>query len=135
MPAWIAKKVIVALSRGGRAPSDARVLVLGVTFKEDVSDIRNSKVIDLVRELRDYGVSVDVTDPEASSAQLEREYGLRLAEAGTGYDVIISTVAHAAYKSMTQAEIMGLGTDEVVLFDLKGLFPWGKTLGNRYWKL
>ena len=135
MPAWIAKKVIVALSREGRAPSDARVLVLGVTFKEDVSDIRNSKVIDLVKELQDYRVSVDVADPEAESTQLAREYGLTLAEPSGRYDVIISAVAHAKFKTMTQEDLLAWGTDEVLLFDLKGLFPWGRSLGNRYWKL
>ena len=135
MPAWIAKKVIVALSREGRAPSDARVLVLGVTFKEDVSDIRNSKVIDLVKELQDYRVTVDVADPQADSSQLEHEYGLRLTEPGDGYDVIISTVAHREYRALTEADVLALGTDEVLLFDLKGLFPWGRSLGSRYWKL
>ena len=135
MPAWIAKKVIVALSRQGRAPSDARVLVLGVTFKEDVSDIRNSKVVDLVKELQDYRVTVDVADPEAEATHLQHEYGLTLKEPSGEYDVIISSVAHSAYRRMSREEVLALGTAGVLVFDLKGLFPWGKSLGNRYWKL
>lgn len=135
MPAWIAKKVIVALSRAGRAPSAARVLVLGVTFKENVSDIRNSKVVDLVKELRSYRANVDVSDPHASSEQLSREYGLELVEPTSAYDVIVSTVAHREYRTMSRGKLMSMGTDDVLLFDLKGLFSWGHELGHRYWKL
>lgn len=136
MPAWIAKKVVVGLSRQGKGPSEAKVLILGVTFKEDVSDIRNSKVIDLARELRDYHISVDVCDPHADTAALNHEYGLELKTKPAGpYDVIVAAVGHKAYKNMTEGDVSAFAKTDFLLFDLKGLFPWGKSLGNRYWKL
>ena len=66
MPHFIAKKVVQALIENGRNPGECRVLVMGITFKEDVADIRNSKVVDLIRELEDYSITIDVIDPHAS---------------------------------------------------------------------
>jgi len=135
MPAWIAKKVIVGLSRQGKSPSESRALVLGVTFKENVSDIRNSKVVELVRELEDYHVKVDVADPFADSSQLEHEYMLSLSEPEGPYDVILATVAHTEYLSMKRSEIEALGKPDLQIYDVKGMFTWGKDLNDRYWKL
>ena len=135
MPAWIAKKVIVGLSRLGKAPSDCRALVLGVTFKEDVSDIRNSKVVDLVRALEEYRLSVDVADPHAESAQLEHEYGLRLTEPEGPYDVVVAAVRHADYRELGAGDLSAWLTEDALIFDLKGMFRWGRSLGDRYWKL
>ena len=135
MPAWIAKKVIVGLSRLGKAPSDCRALVLGVTFKEDVSDIRNSKVVDLVCALEEYRLSVDVADPHAESAQLEHEYGLRLTEPEGAYDVVVAAVRHADYRELGDGDLSAWLTEDALIFDLKGMFRWGRSLGDRYWKL
>ena len=135
MPAWIAKKVIVGLSRQGKSPSESRALVLGVTFKENVSDIRNSKVVDLVRELEDYHVQVDVADPFADSSQLEHEYKLKLSDPKGPYDVLLATVAHNQYLALTPDEIESLGTPDLQIYDVKGMFAWGTELGDRYWKL
>ena len=136
MAAWIAKKVVIGLSRQGKGPSDAKVLVLGVTFKEDVSDIRNSKVVDLVRELTDYHIDVDVSDPYADAESLMREYKLALLSAPTGpYDAVVAAVGHKEYTKLTQAKIETFTKPNFLLFDLKGLFSWGKELGTRYWKL
>ena len=135
MPAWIARKIVRGLSRRGTGPSEARVLILGVTFKENVSDIRNSKVVDLVRELREYHVAVDVADPHAEAAALKHEYGLDLAEPAGPYDVVVAAVKHDAYAELSRADIEALGTDDVTVYDLKGQFAWGPELGDRYWKL
>ena len=135
MPAWIAKKVIVGLSRQGKSPSESRALVLGVTFKENVSDIRNSKVVDLVRELKDYHIKVDIADPHASSRQLEKEYGLTTVEPSGKYDVILATVAHEDYRTMSQESVLNLGKGDLAIYDIKGMFPWGRQLKQQYWKL
>lgn len=136
MPAWVAKKIVMGLSRLGKAPSDARVLIQGVTFKEDVSDIRNSKVFDLIRELQDYRAITEVVDPHANLAQVEHEYGVKLTSAPQGpYDVIVLAVRHAAFAKTSRAEVEALGTPDVQIYDLKGLYGWGRDLGERYWKL
>lgn len=136
MPAWIAKKVVVELSSQSKSPGECRVLILGITFKEDVSDIRNSKVIELAKELADYHMKVDISDTHADASALKREYGLELKSSPTGpYDVIIAAVAHKEYKNMSETDVQSLAKSDFLLFDLKGLFPWGKTLNNRYWKL
>ena len=136
MPAWVAKKIVMGLSRDGKAPSDARVLVQGVTFKEDVADIRNSKVFDLIAELTDYRARVDVVDPLADPEHVRRAYGVELAERPTGpYDVVVAAVRHAGFAQTDRAEIEALGTEDLRIYDLKGLYPWGRELGDRYWKL
>ena len=137
MPAWVAKKVIIGLSRQGKAPSEARVLVLGITFKENVGDIRNSKVVDLIRELRDYQVKVDVVDPHADADQVRHEYQLEMISEPQGpYDVVIAAVSHTAFAKTTQAELEALGTSDLTIYDLKGMYAdWGRSLGDRYWKL
>lgn len=82
------------------------MLVMGATFKEDVEDIRNSKVVDVINEFKSYGVAVDVIDPRASSEELKHEYGFELvAEAGTGYDAIVVAVNHKEYKNFTEADL------------------------------
>lgn len=135
MPAWIAKKILVGFSRQGKSPSECRVLIMGATFKENVSDIRNSKVVDLVRELEEYHIKVDVIDPYAEASHLEREYGIKLKEASGPYDAIVAAVKHDRFEQMTKEDIISLGSDSTLFFDLKGLFKWGKDLNARYWKL
>ncbi len=135
MPGWVAKKIIIALSGLEKAPSQARALVLGITFKEDVSDTRNSKVIDLVRELEEYRMSVDVSDVMADPARVKEEYGIALKDPNGKYDVIIAAVAHAKYKVLTGSEVQAFSTPDALIFDLKGMFRWGQELGKRYWKL
>jgi UDP-N-acetyl-D-galactosamine dehydrogenase len=102
----------------------ARVLVLGLTFKENCSDIRNTRVIDLVRELHDYGVQVDVHDPWANPQEVLAEYGLRLIEklpTGT-YDGIILAVAHDVFR-VRVGELRKVGREGHILYDLKHILP------------
>ncbi len=80
MGGYIAKKLVKRLISLGKGILGARILVMGITFKENVSDIRNSKVVDIIYELRDFGCDVDVVDPYADSDEVLREYGFRLVE-------------------------------------------------------
>lgn len=134
MPRWVAKKVIQTLIERGKNPGECRVLVMGVTFKENVSDIRNSKVVDLIRELKDYSVNVDAIDPYASSEELLREYGMSLIEKiDERYDAVVLSVAHKQYRNMSASDFNKLANGDLVLFDLKGIVP--KELASFYWTL
>jgi UDP-N-acetyl-D-glucosamine/UDP-N-acetyl-D-galactosamine dehydrogenase len=124
MPKWIAKKLVQQLIQKGKSPNKCKILVMGVTFKENVSDIRNSKVIDLVRELMDYSIHVHLTDPCASPNEVAHEYKMSLIDTPSqDYDAIIVTVAHDAYKKYNIAYFESLTKNELILVDLKGLYP------------
>ncbi|MFD2167314.1 Vi polysaccharide biosynthesis UDP-N-acetylglucosamine C-6 dehydrogenase TviB [Thalassotalea euphylliae] len=103
----------------------ANVLVMGLTFKENCPDLRNTKIIDIVEELKEYNVNVDVVDPLCASEEAEAEYGISLAEAPKQgqYDAIILAVAHEEYKAMGVDAIKALGKDTHVLYDLKCVLP------------
>ena len=109
---------------------------MGATFKEDVSDIRNSKVIDVVNELKSFQVKVDVVDPHASSKEMEHEYGVALvAHTTNDYDAIIVAVNHKEYKSLTEADFRAMMRDDQGIFvDVKGIFQ-GKINKMVYWSL
>lgn len=135
MGGYIGKKVLKQMISLGIRKPDNRVLVMGVTFKEDVADIRNSKVVDIVRELADFGVQVDVVDPHASAVEVEKEYGLNLMPAPKPpYDAVILAVAHQAYKGKDEAYFKALCQPKAVFADLKGLYR-GKIHGLTYWSL
>ena len=135
MGGYIGKKIVKQLIRKGKAILGARALIFGVTFKENVADIRNSKVVDIVNELRDYGVEVDVVDPRAESTEVTREYGFSLlAEPSTGYDVVILAVAHREFLHWDEAYIASLGGADLLFADLKGLYR-GKIQHLSYWSL
>ena len=108
-----------------------------MTFKEDVSDIRNSKVIDVIRELESFSVHVDVIDPHAKPEDVKRQYDLELtAEAETNaYDAIIVAVNHAEYKLLTEDDFkVYLKGGEGVLTDIRGMYK-GKIKDLTYWSL
>ncbi|MEN9610052.1 MAG: hypothetical protein RLZZ628_866 [Bacteroidota bacterium] len=124
MPKWIAKKLVQQLIQKGKSPNKCKVLVMGVTFKENVSDIRNSKVIDLVRELMDFSIHVHLSDPCASPNEVAHEYKMSLIDTPShDYDAIIVTVAHDEYRKYNIAYFESLVKDELILVDLKGLYP------------
>jgi UDP-N-acetyl-D-galactosamine dehydrogenase len=96
---------------------------MGTTFKENVSDIRNSKVADLIHELKDFSIHVDVIDPHADSDELDHEYGYRLAqEIGTNYDAIIVAVNHKEYMDLNEAYFASKMTGHGLVVDLKGIY-------------
>lgn len=97
--------------------------MLGFTFKENVADVRNTKVFDLVQTLSAHGVEVDVTDPLAHPVEVAAEYGLQLTEPAEGaYDTLIVAVAHQAYHNLTAAEVNRWAKPDALLADVKGIF-------------
>lgn len=128
MPHFIAKKVVRSLIDKGRNPGECRVLVMGITFKEDVADIRNSKVVDLIAELEDYSVNVETIDPYASVEEVKRKYGIDLIDEPTGpYDAIIVAVGHTEFKQMTEEELFAMSGKPMILFDIKGVMNMKKS--------
>ncbi len=116
MGAYIANRVMKLLTKKGLA-QNARVLVLGITFKEDCPDIRNSRVIDVINELTDYGVTVEVYDPHADKEEVRQEYGLDLLAApGRDYSAVVLAVKH---KDFEQLDWGRLKNDTTVVFDVK----------------
>lgn len=135
MGGYIGKKVVKGLIAMGKAVLGARVLVMGITFKENVSDVRNSKVVDIVSELEDYGLNVDVVDPHAEVAEVEREYGITLTSEPTGqYDAVIVAVAHREYLELREADFQRMSRGEGFLVDIKGVYR-GQISRMRYWSL
>src|SRR5690606_7268201 len=113
----------------------ARVLVKGATFKENVSDIRNSKVADVVKALQAFFVNVDVTDPHADSDELMHEYGFGLAAETDGkYDAVLVTVPHAEYDELDSDYFESVSQPHALIADLKGIFR-NKITGRQYWSL
>jgi UDP-N-acetyl-D-galactosamine dehydrogenase len=135
MAGYVAKKVLQhIISRNGNV-KDAKVLVMGATFKENVSDIRNSKVADMVKELKSYSLNVDVSDPHASSSELRHEYGFDLKEnLSVDYDAVIITVPHNAYSKIDDAEFASITKPHAIIADLKGTYR-GKISSRTYWSL
>jgi len=136
MSAFVAKKMVQKLIQKGKTPQDCKVLIMGMTFKENVSDIRNSKVADVVKELMDYSINVDITDPKASLTDVEHEYGLSLIrEVSTSYDAVIVAVAHDEYKSLDSAYYSNLMNNDAILFDLKSMYSKDKFDTIECWRL
>jgi UDP-N-acetyl-D-galactosamine dehydrogenase len=124
MPSYIAGKLVQSLTRFGKAPSQSKVLIMGVTFKENIADVRNSKVADLAHELKQFAVEVDLTDPLADPHEFEIEYGLKLIDRpGDQYHAVVVAVAHTEYKSYTVDFFTEMMDNQPILFDLKGIYP------------
>ncbi|MDX1904937.1 MAG: nucleotide sugar dehydrogenase [Thermonemataceae bacterium] len=135
MGAYIAKNTVQKLIKQGKNPADARVLVMGVTFKENVSDIRNSKVVDVIRELQSFSLRVDAIDPYADAQEFEEEYHLSLASEATGsYDAIIVAVNHKEYINLQEADLLKMSKEKALLVDIKGIFRH-KISSLNYWSL
>lgn len=135
MGRYIAKKIVKKVLAQGKNILHARVLVMGITFKENVSDIRNSKVVDMVREFMDFGAVVDVVDPYASPLAVEQEYGIELKEQpGKDYDAIVVAIAHKDYILLDENYFISLSNEKAVLGDIKGLYRH-KIKNMAYWSL
>ncbi len=133
---YIGKQTVKKILARGKHIQDAKVLVLGATFKEDVTDIRNSKVIDIISELKSFQVHVDLADPHASSKEMENEYGVGLIPEPTNdYDAVIVAVNHKEYKDLTETDLRAMMKDDLgVLVDVKGMYK-GKIKNLEYWSL
>jgi len=135
MAAHVAKKVLQHIVQHNGNVKDAKVLVMGATFKENVSDIRNSKIADVVRELKAFSLNVHVTDPHADSSELQHEYGFGLTpEIGNDYDAVIITVPHNSFKQLDDKYFVGITKEKALIADLKGIYR--RKINNRkYWSL
>lgn len=125
MGAYVVTQLVKAMTQRRLPVQGARILVMGLTFKENCPDLRNTRVVDIVKELADYDVQADVFDPWASTAEAQHEYGItpvQQPEPGA-YDAIIIAVAHQQFKAMGAAAIRALGKPDHVLYDLKYLLP------------
>lgn len=136
MASYVASKLVKHLIRAGKAVRDSKVLVMGVTFKEDVSDIRNSKVADVVYSLKEYLIDVDVVDPYADSEEVKHEYGFDIrSEITSSYDAVILAVNHKDYKELDYSYFESLMPEGPIILDLKGIFPAFASKTKMYWSL
>ena len=133
---YIGKQTAKKIIAQGKMIQEAHVLVMGATFKENVSDIRNSKVIDVVNELKSFQINVDVIDPNADSSEMEHEYGIALAtDIRKDYDAIILAVNHREYCQFDENYFKGMMKDgKGVFVDVKGIYR-GKINDLTYWSL
>ena len=122
----IASEVIKLMIQRGIAVAGARILLLGITFKENCPDLRNTRVIDLAREFSDFGADVDIYDPWADVDQAAHEYGVELLaeppQAGA-YDAIVVAVAHDEFRALGVDGLRRLANGRAVIYDIKGIFP------------
>lgn len=133
---YVAKQTVKKMIGHGKNPMESKVLIMGATFKEDVSDIRNSKIVDVITELHSFACTVDVIDPHADSEELMEEYGFTLAEkASNDYDAIIVAVNHKEYTNLSEADFNNLlKGDQGIVVDLKGIYK-DKIKSIDYWSL
>jgi len=131
---YVAKTCVKKIIAAGKNISKSKVLIMGATFKEDVSDIRNSKVADIVKELKSFGVKVEIVDPHADSDELKHEYGFGLSKLAKGYDGVIVAVNHKEYKTLDEKFFKSILSAKGVLVDIKGMYK-NKMKGLTYWSL
>ena len=123
MGRYIGKKIVKKIISLGKNIVRARVLIMGITFKENVSDIRNSKVVDMIHEFQDFGAIVDVIDPLASPEEVRKAYNISLLNRPTGlYDAIVVAVAHKDYLGLGENYFLSLANGKAVLGDVKGVY-------------
>ena len=125
MGAYVAERVVKLMTQRRVQVMDARILLLGLSFKEDCPDLRNTRVVDIIHEFESYNAQVDVFDPWVAPEAARREYGIELIQEPTPgcYDAIILAVAHQQFKTMGAEQIRALGKTNSVLFDVKHLLP------------
>ncbi len=143
MGAFVTDAAVKEMIRAGQAPSKSKVVIMGITFKENCPDIRNSKVEDIINRLKEYDITPVVIDPWADVDEVMREYGVELAEAGeiSDADCVIIAVAHNEFKAMPLSEIDKIFKDtenkNKVLVDVKSMIDKkaAQDAGYRYWRL
>jgi UDP-N-acetyl-D-galactosamine dehydrogenase len=125
MGAYVVSQLVKTMLKRKIQVDNANVLVMGLTFKENCPDLRNTKIVDVVKELKEYNINVDITDPWCSSEQAQHEYGLTLSDINeeNKYDAIILAVSHEEFKKLGVENIRKLGKVNHVLYDLKYLLP------------
>ena len=125
MSLYVSSQVVKLMLKKGIQPGNAKVLILGLAFKENCPDVRNTKVVDIVSELSSYGATVDVHDPWCDAKEANREYDIDLVAAPEqgAYDAVIIAVAHDEFRALGAAGIRAFGKDTSVLYDIKYVLP------------
>ena len=125
MSLYISSQIINRMLAKAIAPLNARVLILGLTFKENCPDVRNSKVVDIVTELATYGANVDVYDPWADANEARAEYGVEMVSApeNGAYDVVVLAVAHDEFRALGESGVRAFGKDPSIVYDIKYVLP------------
>jgi UDP-N-acetyl-D-glucosamine/UDP-N-acetyl-D-galactosamine dehydrogenase len=135
MGRYVGKQTVKKITSAGISPKGARVLIMGITFKEDVTDIRNSKVVDVISELTDFGVIVDVIDPGVAAQAVRVEYGIDLKKEPSGkYDAVILAVSHKEYIGLQEEYFTSLLNKWGIVVDVKGILR-GRIKNHTYWSL
>ena len=135
MPAFIAKRLVQMLVQKGKNLTNAKVLVMGITFKENVSDIRNSKVADLIKELMQFSINVHIVDSYASPNEVAHEYGLTLIDKPSDqYDAVLVAVGHEPYKQLEMSYFKSIMNEQPILMDLKSMYE-NNDPSVTYWRL
>lgn len=135
MGRYIGKQTVKKIIHAGKGLKDSRVLIMGITFKENVTDIRNSKVVDMISELDDFGIKVEIIDPGASKHDVMEEYGVELKEKPSGqYDAVILAVSHNEYLNLDESFFSPLLNKDGIVVDVKGILR-GKINKHTYWSL
>lgn len=136
MGGYVAKQTVKKIIAADKNPKEARVLIMGVTFKENVSDIRNSKVVDIYNELKSFGIDkIDVVDAFADAHEVREEYGFEMVKEQTGkYDAIIVAVSHAQYLNLQESWFKQYAAERCVFVDVKGIYR-SKISELTYWSL
>jgi UDP-N-acetyl-D-galactosamine dehydrogenase len=135
MGMYVARKIVQHIIKYNDDVKASKVLVKGATFKENVSDIRNSKIADVVKELQSFYINVEVEDPHANSDDLNHEYGFGLVEKiSNDYDAIIIAVPHTDYLELDENYFASITKPQAMIADLKGLYR-NKINNRTYWSL
>ena len=126
MAAWIVQQIVLLMAQKNIPIGGAEVLVLGLTFKENCSDIRNTKVVGLVNELKNYNINVSLVDPCANIDDVKHAYGLELSSeipVSQRFDVVVAAVSHQQFTVLSSKEWLNMVKIDGLLVDLKGIIP------------
>jgi UDP-N-acetyl-D-galactosamine dehydrogenase len=140
MGKYVAENCVKNLIKANKTVKDAKVAILGFTFKENCPDTRNTKIIDIINELKEYGINPVIADPEADADEAKRLYDVEFVDMSTinGVDAVLLAVAHTSFRSLSMQDIDGFyGQGKKVLLDIKGLFDREEyeNAGYSYWRL
>jgi UDP-N-acetyl-D-galactosamine dehydrogenase len=133
MGIYVAGRVIRLMVKKGISMPTSRILVMGITFKENCPDVRNTRVVDVIAEMQKYGATIDVYDPWADPAEVQHEYGIAITNElppDGGYDGVVIAVAHKEFFAMSPADFRALGKDMHVLYDIKNVLPGNQVDGR-----
>lgn len=136
MPHYVAKKLTQLFIQKNKNPNQCQALIMGITFKENVSDIRNSKISELIHELHEYSIKTDVYDPYASAEEVKEEYGITLInKLGQNYDAVVIAVNHDRFQAYSVDKLLSIMKRDPIIMDLKGMFDKPKRDDISYWRL